>query len=165
VRESSLILALLCVLLSSLVPQCLLFPVCDRRFRFSLGEIEARQPKMISMDSRGAALKANAAVFLVLASLALLTRIWVRIKITKRFWMDDWILLVAVVCFLESKRLVYDVTNKRKRHSSTPLLACILSPCTGDWTKTSKILTYSLERMLCRRGTMQISSIYSVQSL
>jgi hypothetical protein len=52
----------------------------------------------MAMDMRGQALKANAIVFLVLTSLGLLFRLWVRIKTTKKFMSDDWVLLVAVVC-------------------------------------------------------------------
>jgi hypothetical protein len=60
---------------------------------------------MTAMDSRGQALKANAVVFLILTSIALLVRIWIRLKTSKRFWVDDWLLLVAVVSLLKLKSL------------------------------------------------------------
>ena len=66
---------------------------------------------MMAMDARGQALKANAVVFLVLTSLALLARIFIRIKSGKKFWMDDWILLVAGVCLSYEVQLRMEETN------------------------------------------------------
>jgi len=70
---------------------------------------------MMAVDMRGQALKANAIVFLILTSLALLLRMWVRIKTTKRFWVDDWILLVALVCsHLSIREIFKDTANSYK---------------------------------------------------
>lgn len=47
-------------------------------------------------EARGQALKVNAVCFLIFTSLALLVRMGVRLR-TRKFWVDDWMLLVAVV--------------------------------------------------------------------
>lgn len=51
------------------------------------------------MEDRGSTLTATAVVFLVLTWLALIARGWVRVRITRRLWFDDYVLLVSMAMF------------------------------------------------------------------
>jgi hypothetical protein len=49
------------------------------------------------MEDRGQSITITVVVFLVLCWTAVALRIWVRIRDARRFWLDDWLLLISLV--------------------------------------------------------------------
>jgi hypothetical protein len=49
------------------------------------------------MESRGNSILAAVIVYLVISWVAVLARCWVRQRYTRRFWVDDWLLLISLV--------------------------------------------------------------------
>jgi hypothetical protein len=50
-----------------------------------------------AMPDRGQIVLATGIGFVALTSLACMARGWVRIKLTKRMWSDDWLLFTSMV--------------------------------------------------------------------
>lgn len=64
------------------------------------------------MEDRGSLITTTVVVFLVLCWTAVVLRIWVRIRDSRRFWLDDWLLVLSLVTF--SARLDLFVAYKAK---------------------------------------------------
>jgi len=56
------------------------------------------------VENLGPALVVVAAVFVGMTTIAVGLRLWVRIKIQKRFELDDWLLVGGLVCLSLSTR-------------------------------------------------------------
>ncbi|CAJ2504667.1 Uu.00g120610.m01.CDS01 [Anthostomella pinea] len=56
------------------------------------------EPNYVNPENRGPALLIVNLTILPLALLCLALRLWVRVRMLKRFWWDDWLMIAATIC-------------------------------------------------------------------